>query len=241
MVKVRSRFARSAGPGRRIPVRATRGLAILITIGVLSLAPHAARAQNALEATQIIIGAPAQADLGKPLTVQALLTDSQGHPISKAVIYFTVQATFLHESSDEVLAQAVTNGSGQAVATFADERSGTATINAEFRGDAQYAASTASTPVAAGADQQVYSDQVGVDIPGLNVPPISRSMASIQSPLAGLWQFVASLWPAMNGWPLAAALLLVWSNYFLAMTFVFRLAALGSNPESPSADSRRSS
>ncbi len=217
-----------------------RAFSLAIFAALLVLAPQAARAQAALEPTQIVVGAPAQADLGTPLTVQALLTDSQGHPISKALIYFAVQDTFLHESSDVVLAQAVTNGNGQAVAQIADDFSGTITLQAEFRGDDQYAPSAATTPIAAASDQQVYSDHVGVNIPGLNVPPVSRSMAAIQSPLANLWGVVQSLWPAMNGWPLAAALLLVWANYAFAVTFVFRLAALGGkSDDSRSGEPRR--
>ncbi len=242
MVEMSQDFCTKArrGAGAGLPRTLIAATGILVGLSVLILAPQPVRAQAALQQTQTMIGAPAQAELGKPLTVQALLTDSQGHPISKAVIYLTVQASFLHDSSDEVLAQAVTNGSGQAVATFADDLAGTVTLNAEFRGDNQYSPSSASTPIAASSDQQVYAEHVGVDLPGLNVPPISRSYAAIQSPLSSLWNFVAGLWPAMNGWPLAAALLLVWSNYFLAVTFVFRLAALGSKPDSSSEDFGRS-
>ncbi len=238
MVKVSARMGSGQKPATVLVV--PRLLAILLLFCFLGLAPQAARAQNALQGTQIMIGAPAQADLGTPITVQALLTDSQGHPLSKEVVYFTVQESFLHKSSDEVLAQATTNGSGQAVATFADDFSGSITLNAEFKGDQEYAPSSASTPLIADGQQQVYAEHVGVDVPGLNVPPLSRSMAAIQSPLAPVWDFIGGLWPAMNGWPLAAALLLVWANYFLAVTFVFRVAGLGRNPDEGSVDPRRS-
>lgn len=225
------------------PVEVSRSLRIAaaaLFLGFLAMAPQSVRAQSTLPATQILIGAPAQADPGASITVQALLTDSEGHPISREIIYFTVQASFLHGKSDEVLAQAVTNGSGQAVAQIVDDFSGTITLNAEFRGDTQYAASMASTPIAATGQQQLYAEHVGVDLPGLNVPPVSRSMAALQSPLAPVWNFIAGLWPAMNGWPLAAALLLVWATYFFAITFVFRVAALGSKPDDPGSASRRS-
>ncbi len=244
--------SRHAGVSRRSDASASlrtmllrmtmRALLAAMVLGFLALAPRTARAQSALEPTQIVIGAPAQSNPGASLTVQALLTDSQGHPISKAVIYFTTQGTFLHDSSDVVLAQAMTNGSGQAVAQFADDFSGTIELRAEFRGDAQYAPSDATTSIATAGEQQVYAEHVGVDIPGLNVPPVRAPMASVQSPLGGIWGFVASLWPAMNGWPLAAILLLVWSMYLLAVRFVFRVAALGSEPEElPEFDSRRQS
>ncbi len=224
------------------PGGARRLLVLVLLIGFQGLAPRSARAQSALQPTQIVIGAPAQASAGETLTVQSLLTDGQGHPISKAVIYFTTQETFLHGSGDIVLGQAVTGGNGQAVAQFSDDFSGTVTVRAEFRGDSEYAPSDASAVIATAGEQQVYAEHVGVDIPGLNVPPIGAPVASIQSPEGGLPGFVADLWPAMNGWPLAAILLLVWSMYLLAVKSVIRVAALGSQPEDlPEFDSRRQS
>jgi hypothetical protein len=53
-------------------------------------------------------------------------------------------------------------------------------------------------------------------------------MASIGSRQDGIAGFIQSLWPAMNGWPIAAVLFLVWSIYFFAVTLVFRAAASGS-------------
>ncbi len=249
MDKVKSRRAGVTGPSVAAPSlpqtlspKTIRAMVLAMAIGLLAVAPRAALAQTALQATQIVIGAPAQSNPGAPITVQALLTDSQGHPISKAVIYFTTQESFLHGNGDVVLAQAMTSGNGQAVAQFLDDFSGTITLQAEFRGDAQYAPSDATTPVATVGEQQVYAEHVGVDIPGLTVPPVSAPMASIGSPQDGILGFIASLWPAMNGWPLAAILLLVWSMYLLAVRFVLRVAALGSEPEGlPEFDSRRQS
>jgi hypothetical protein len=227
---------------RRIFLRATiKVLGAAVVISFLAFAPRAALAQNSLESTKIMIGAPAQSKLGEALTVQAVLADSQGHPISKEVIYFTTQSTFLSDSSDVVLAQAMTNGKGQAVAQFVDDFSGTITVHAEFRGDTKYASSDATTQIGSIGGQQVYSEHVGVDIPGLNVPPVGAPMASLQWSEQGIPRFIQSLWPAMNGWPIAAVLLLVWSMYLLALRFVFRVAALGSKPEDlPPFDSRRS-
>ena len=182
-------------------------------------------AQSALEGTQIIMGAPSQSRAGAPLTVQAVLGDSQGHPIVKAVIYFTSQSTFLGRKGDVILARAVTNARGQAVATFVDDFSGSATLSAEFRGDAQYAPCTASIQIGESGGGQVYAEHIGVDIPGFNVPPIGSPRADMSLSQPGFTGFVASLWPAMNGWPVAAVLLLVWSMYLLAITFVFRVAA----------------
>ncbi len=237
-----SRRKAGARPPRPMHPTLLDRLLAMLGMCLLVLAPGAVQAQSALEATQIVIGAPAQSDAGAPITLQALLTDGQGHPISNEVIYFTTQDSFLHGNGDVVLAQAVTNKDGQAVAQFADDFSGTITLAAEFRGDTQYAASEATTPVATAGQQQVYADHVGVDIPGLNVPPVSSPMASVGSPAGGVMGLVAGLWPAMNGWPLAAILLLVWSMYLLAVRYVFRVAALGNEADDlPEFDSRRPS
>lgn len=206
-----------------------RALVAAAFLGFLVAMPCVARAQAALEPTQIEIGAPGQWNLGGSITVQAVLADSQGRPISKEVIYFTSPASFLGDKSDVVLAQAVTNSKGQAVADFMVDSSGPITVHAEFRGDTQYAPSNASIQPSVAGQQQVYVDHVGVDLPGFNVPPVSAPRASLQSP-QGIAGFIQNLWPAMNGWPVAAVLLLVWSMYLFAVTFVFRVAALGNEP-----------
>ncbi|MGE5264440.1 MAG: hypothetical protein ACM3S0_13750, partial [Acidobacteriota bacterium] len=79
---------------------AVRALAVAIVIILSTLAPHAALAQSQQEQTQISVGAPAQSNTGERLTVQAVLVDSRGNPISKETVYFTTQAEFLHNSGD---------------------------------------------------------------------------------------------------------------------------------------------
>ena len=209
----------------KVTIRALACAALLCALG-FSAGP--ALAQSALQPTQIIIGAPAQSDAGAPLTVQAVLADGQGHPISRAVVYFTTQATFLGRSGDAVLAQSITNGKGQAVATFVDKFWDKAKLSAEFRGDTQYAPSHATVEISTGGSGQVYVEHIGVDLPGFNVPPTLAPRAAVMQPRFAA--FLQGLWPAMNGWPVAAVLLLVWSMYLLAVTFVFRVAALGSGP-----------
>lgn len=217
-----------------------RALVIALLIGFLVFAPQAARAQSQLEPTQIVVGAPSQATLGQPLTVQAVLADSKGHPISKAMIYFRVPTTFLGDTNDMVVGQATTNGKGQASAQIVVDFSGPITLKAEFQGDTQYASSNATTQISMTGEGQVYNDHIGVDIPGFNVPPVvGGPRASLQS-RTGVVGFIQSLWPAMNGWPVAAVLLIVWSMYLLAVRFVFRVAALGNEiGDSASADERR--
>ncbi len=215
--------------------RIVHALGIALALCSLGITSQAARAQAALQPTQIMLGASGVPDANGVMTVQAVLGDSTGHPISKEVIYFTTQAKFLNGKGDVVLAQAVTNSHGQAVAHFSDTFAGAFALSAEFRGDTQYAPTSATAQLGGAADQQAYEDHVGVDLPGFNVPPAGIPMASMQSTQQGIDGVIQKLWPAMNGWPVAAVLLLVWSMYFFAVTFVFRVAAAGSEPSDPNA------
>jgi hypothetical protein len=209
---------------QRTILKPTMRALFMAMVIILAFAPYAVRAQSQQEATQISIGAPAQTNVGKRITVQAMLVDSHGNPIPKETVYFTTQAEFLHNSGDVVLAQAMTNSKGQAVAEFTDDFSSTITLQAEFRGDTQYASSNATTQIAIDGQNQVYAEHVGVNIPGFNVPPGMPPMASVQLPELNAWHFIANLWPAMNAWPIAAALIIVWSLYLVAVRFMLRIA-----------------
>ncbi len=220
--------------------RLVRSLLAALVLGFAALAASPVRAQSPLTPTQIVIGAPAAPDLGGVTTVQAVLADLQGHPISKETVYFTTQAKFMNDTSTVVLAQGVTNASGQAVVHFTYDFSGGIALTAEFRGDAEYSPCKVSVQIGTNGTQQVYADHVGVDLPGFNVPPVGPPVASVTSRLPGIDGFIQSLWPAMNGWPVAAVLFLVWSMYFFAVTFVLRLAAAGGEPgEASDTDARR--
>ena len=234
----RQSVGRSVSQGMH-PRAILRVLILAVALHFMAFAPLTVRAQSALEASQIVVGASAQPKLGSPLTVQALLADSQGRPISNAVVYFVTSESFLKDTGDVVLAQALTNADGQAVAEFVNNFSDSITLRAEFRGDEQYAASNADTQIGAVNQGQVYVEHVGVDIPGFNVPPVlGASRAAVQSSRFEIGRFVQSLWPAMNGWPVAAVLIIVWSLYLFAVRFVLRVAALGSEAgESTSVES----
>jgi hypothetical protein len=219
--------------------RMSRALIAALALTIFAFAARSAHAQAALQSTQIIVGAPSVPQTGGLATVQAVLADSKGRPISKAVIYFTTRAKFLSGSGDVLLDQAVTNAGGQAVGHFADDFSGTIVLQAEFRGDEQYAPSKATVQLGAAVERQAYTEHIGVDLPGFNIPPGGPPVASIGS-RQSIRRVIDGLWPAMNGWPVAAVLILVWSMYFLAVTHVFRVAAAADeSAESPTAESKR--
>lgn len=196
-------------------------------------------AQTPQEATYIKIGAPHEALLGDPLTVQAVLVDSHGKPIANASVYFTAPAQILNSSADVNLAQAVTNKDGQGVAQIGVDTSGILALSAVFRGDDRYAPSKALTQIQVTGDSQVYAEHIGVDIPGFNVPPVFTATAYAQSPMPSIPRIFYGLWPAMTAWPIGAALIIVWSLYLVAVTFLFRIAAPTGEIDPASSLSRR--
>jgi hypothetical protein len=189
------------------------------------LLPNAVLAQAAQEPTTIRIGVPAEVYLGANTTVQAVLVDSAGTPIAKAMVYFIVPTTFLTGSGDMVVAQAITNRNGQAVAEFENDIEGSLTLRAEFRGDDRYAPSNAAAQLSVAGGGQVYVQQAGVQIPGLNQPPAAPAGASLSRPLIGITQNVPYLWPSMSGWPIALVMMTIWSLYVFVVALVFRIAA----------------
>jgi len=218
----------------------TKALIVTLLFGFLVFAPLAAHAQSQLVATHLLVGAPSQAALGEPFTMQAVLADSKGHAISKADVYFTETATFLGDTNSMVMAQAVTNAKGQVTAQITNDLSGTITLNAEFRGDAQYAPSNASVQISVSGDKQLYNQHIGVDIPGLNVPPFAGDSQGSLQRQPGIVGFIEGLWPAMNGWPIAFVLFIVWSMYLLAVRYIFRVAALANEKDEPAGTGSRS-
>jgi hypothetical protein len=185
------------------------------------MAPGAASAQSAQEPTVIRVGVPDHLSLGQRATIQALLADGQGKPIAKATIYFTTPSTFLGGSGDMVVAEAITNKDGQAVAQYETNVEGPSTLQAEFRGDDRYAPSKATAQINVVGDAQLYVEHAGADAPPVPAP------ASIQLPGYDPSSVVQSFWPSLNGWPIATALIVVWSLYLLVVILIFRIAAAG--------------
>ncbi len=210
---------------------------VTVTFVLLDLvAPGSVRAAGTPKPTTIKVTIPAQLDLGQRVSIQAVLLDNTGRPVPKALVYFTSPGTFLNVSGSMVVAQALTDKSGQAVAEFESSVSGSITLQAEFRGNDRYGASSAAAQVSVQGDQQLYVDHVGVQIPGLNVPPVSPDMMSEQSPIYSVIPLIVGLWPALTGWPIALVLIVVWAMYLVVVRLIFRVTAAGSQSPSPVPD-----
>lgn len=176
---------------------------------VLIAAPMTVIAQTLTEPTAISIGAPDSAALGDVVTLQARLVDSTGSPIGKTNIEFVVPLTFLDGQDDVVVAGAMTNQDGLAVATWQVRSAGDLMVKARFNGDKSYAPSSAVTSLTSAGDEQLYTPAAGVKIPGLNEAPA--------------W-WPSGLWPLPSAWPVVLVLLAVWSLYGVAAAQLFRIA-----------------
>jgi len=197
--------------------------------GAAPAPPAAAAPAGSQQPTAIGVAAPGSVSLGQNVTVQAKLVGAGGVPIPKERIDFTTGTSFLQASGDMVLASATTDATGLAVAQFVARQSGSLTISAGFAGDGIYAAAKGNTQVTVTGNQQLYTQQAGVPLPGLNRAPSSDLYLTPE---------VVPNW-FLSGWPIAAVLLVVWSLYGTAVWFMSEIPALGGEPAAPEEPAHR--
>ncbi len=196
--------------------RTVSGLFALVALvaGVLAMTPRSVAAQTPAKApTAIGISVPASAQLGQSILLQARLVDARGTGIPGVDVQFTSPATFLNTSGDMVIADAMTDSHGVAAAQYEVRRTGKLTVNAVFAGSDRYAPAKTSAPLAVSGDRQLYVQDAGVKIPGLNATSTQQT----------------SGWPhwVLSGWPIAAVLLTVWSLYGVAVFFISQIVGAG--------------
>jgi len=200
----------------------------VIVVGLMALAMLAAgagTAQAGSAPTRLTFTAPSQAALSDLVTVRARLVDAQGAPLARARIAFIAPLTFLNGAGDVVLTESVTDKDGSAVGTFQARVAGALALRAVFRGDDLYAPSEARAELTvAGDEHPLYAEHVGVHLPGLNQPPGIGQIA-LSEPQETVISRALALWPAMSGWPIAAALIVIWSIYAGVVRLLFRIAA----------------
>ncbi len=164
----------------------------------------------------LTIDVPAAATLGRTLTIQVNLVDPDGAPVDGATVDFATSATFLNTQSSVVFDHAVTNAQGSASIDWQPRSDGNVTLTASFAGDKRAAAANANATVQVSGDRQLYQQQAGVVLPGLNAAPPLTETAALAP--------VASPWPRMSGWPLVLVLAIVWSLYARAVGSLFAIA-----------------
>lgn len=192
--------------------------ALLLGLGAPALATHGARAA-------VSIAVPREAEIGQTVEVQARVTDAAGIPITRALVLFVARVPFLSAESDAVLADARTDESGIATAQFEARSEGTLLIRAVFEGDQRYDEAIAESKLAVVGHTQLFTEQVGVRLPGLNAGPAALPMFRDGTPVVGLIQGTSRLWPLVSGWPIALALMIVWSLYGSVVLLLFRITA----------------
>ena len=67
---------------------------------------------------------------------------------------------------------------------------------------------------------ELYVQTAGVQVPGLNEPPVAADATA----KGGFAQLLAGLWPRLSGWPIALVLLIVWSLYLYVAVLVGRIS-----------------
>jgi hypothetical protein len=191
---------------------------------LLWLSAGAAQANGPLEKTTLTLGAPGSAQLGRPITVQALLVDSAGRPIAHAKVVFSIPMTFLSSKGNMVIAELTTDKDGRVSAVIQNRRSGDLALRADYAGDTQYAASAVMAQIAVSGEEQLYVEDIGLHIPFFNSPP--QLIFGGDVTLLG-----AALWPSMTGWPIAAVLIIIWSLFVLVVVRIFGIAALAGDDQ----------
>lgn len=177
--------------------------------------------------TAMSVAAPPSTELGQRVTLQALLVAADGQPIAGAPVVFSMPFVFMGVGDEALIARAVTNAEGVAIAFWNATRAGKLTIRAAFPGDNRYAPSRASVVMEVVGDTQLYAEHAGVHLPGINTPPpTAPSLFTTVQP--GL-RLLGSLWPALSGWPIALVLLIVWALYAVAVAMTFRISSAALN------------
>lgn len=183
-------------------------------------APVPAEIPAALPKPTLSLQLPTSVMLGETLKAQVALSGPDGAPINGAAIDVSTAVTFLNTQSNVIVGQGHTDSAGVASVEWEPRSTGNLTLTAAFGGNNRFAAATANATLVVRGDSQLYEQQAGVVVPGLNAAPGSTAMAAL--PPAQI-----SPWPKLSGWPLVVVLAIVWSLYGRAVWNLFRIARAG--------------
>lgn len=199
------------------------------TLLALALAGHSAAA--AANPSRLVLTVPATAGFGETIILAARLTDAQGGPISGARIVVATPMRFLNGAGDAVLIDSRTDKDGRVSGEVMIRAAAALELRARFAGDTQYDAAEVAARVAVeGAEYALYEQHAGVRIPILNQAPGATEVSLAADAGPAVLARMRELWPALSGWPIAAALITVWSVYAFAVSFLFRIRAAGARP-----------
>ncbi len=173
------------------------GLAVVF-VAVLTLARPADAAH-----LRVAFNPTVQATAGQPVQLQARVTSDAGDAVSGATVTFTTRESFDGVSGAAEIARAVTNNDGVATASYTPRDAGNEDITVDYAapGDSTPEQGTMTLAVAPAAPGQLYQQQAGLRVPGL------------------------------NAWLIIAVASLIWAILFGVAVTVVRIARAGSAPE----------
>ena len=177
--------------------KAIQVLSLLLTVLALALFSLSSVAQGAGPEPGITIQAPAQGTLGQAVPVESTLLAPDGSPVVGAAIQFFSPASFMSTSGEVFLGQAVTNSAGLAVFQYDPRTAENVEIVARFAGNTEYGPAESSATLSVQGSTQLYQEEAGIQVPGLNV------------------------------WLIVAILGTVWSVYLMVIVLVTRIAREG--------------
>ena len=169
----------------------------------------------------MLLTAPEQAQSGQPLTLSAVLQDSQGKPISSATVKFFIRTDFFTSGLMEI-GDALTNDEGVAVLEYIPRQTGDIQVVVRYE-----AIETATTVSIAENDNPFYQTEIGIRLPAPGPEIFVGPESALEPGEGGKAPTSAFRLPAgiLSGLLLlVAAVMLIWSTYFLVMYQVFRIA-----------------
>lgn len=170
--------------------------------------------------SMLLLTAPEQAQSGQPLTLTAVLRDSQGKPIGSATVKFLIKVDFFTSGLMEI-GDAVTNDQGVAVFEYTPRQVGDIQIIARYEG-----VETATMLTLAEADEPFYQAETGVRLPAPGVEVFIGPESALELGEGGRAPMSALRLPGgILSWLLllVGAVMLIWLTYFRVMYQVFRI------------------
>lgn len=163
-----------------------------------------------------------QAQSGQPLTLTAVLQDSEGKAIVKATVRFLIKVDFFTDGLMEV-GDAVTNDKGIAVFEYTPRQTGEIQIVTRYE-----AIETSTTVSLAESAEPFYQTEIGISlpVPGPEIfigPESALEPAEGSAPLSALRLPGGTLYWFLL---LVAGVILIWATYFRVMYQAWRISTV---------------
>ena len=172
------------------------------------------------EGDTLLLTVPKQVQAGQPLTLNAILQDSQDKPISGATVKFSIKVDFFASSLMEI-GEVLTDGKGIAVFEY------TPRVVADTEVVAQYGTIKAIAPLTiAPADKPLYQAKAGFQLPAPGKPVFIGPSSALQLDKMGDAPTSAFYLPGgILSWLLivVVTVMAIWLTYFRVMYQVYRI------------------